>query len=113
MKSSCLIALLALTSSLHAGTDAPKGPVLPPVQEESLWNFRFAPYGWVTAIEGDVRIGQLTAPVDISMKDTLDTMDMGFMGLLEASYAKWSFGVDFVYGKTSQDIDGGGRLFDS
>ncbi|TLD71867.1 hypothetical protein FEM03_03835 [Phragmitibacter flavus] len=112
MKLPHLIALLTLTSAAYAGPDTSKNPMTT-APEESPWHFRSVVYGWVTAIEGDVGIGPLSAPVDISMSDTLDTLDMGYMGALELGYNKWAFGVDIVYGKTSQDIDGGGILFDS
>jgi opacity protein-like surface antigen len=112
MKLHKLIALLAFTGAVHAGTDTSKTAVTT-APEESPWHFRVAPYGWVTAIEGDVGIGQLSAPVDISMSDTLDTLDMAYMGIIEAGYGKWSFGVDVIYAKTSQDIDGAGFLFKS
>ena len=114
MKSLLLLPLLALSSSLYARTDTSRVPLsTAPPAEDDHWHFRFAPYGRVTAIDGDIRIGRLSAPVDISMSDTLDSLDMAFMGLFEASYDRWSLGVDFVYGKTSQDIGGGGRIFDS
>lgn len=112
MKLTHLLPLILLSGSALAGTPA-KNPVPMTTAQEEQWQFRFAPYVWVTAIEGDVGIGPLSAPVDISMSDTLDSLDMAFMGLLEASYGRWSLGVDFIYGKTSQDIGGGGLIFDS
>jgi hypothetical protein len=119
MKPATLVTLLALTGSLHAGTSAadPKAPATPtpltPAPAESGWWFRAAPYGWLTAIDGDISIGELSAPVDISMGDTLDNVDMAVMGVIEAGYDRWSLGVDLVYGKTSEDIGAGGRIFDS
>ncbi len=107
-----LCAALALTSASPAGTTVP-APPLPPAPASSDWWFRAAPYGWLTAVEGDVGIGHLTTPVDITMSDTLDSLDMTFMGLFEVGYDRWSLGVDVIYAKLSQDIDGGGRLFDS
>ncbi len=114
MKPYALLALISFATAAQAGT-APT-PNLTPITTapaEGGWWFRAAPYGWVTAITGDVGIGRLSAPVDISMSDTLGDLDMAAMGVLEAGYGRWSFGVDVVYGKTSQDIGGGGRLFDS
>lgn len=109
-----LLAALLIASALHAGPPAPAiPPTLPTEPAGEGWWFRAAPYGWLTAITGDVGIGRLSAPVDISMSDTLEDFDMAAMGLLEAGYGRWSLGVDVVYGKTSQDIGGGGRLFDS
>ncbi len=113
MKTHSLLALLALTLGAHAGTPAPTPMVTPAAPTNDGWWFRAAPYGWVTAIDGNVGIGPLSAPVDISMSDTIDSLDMAYMGLLEAGFGKWSFGVDVIYGKTSQDIGGGGRIFDS
>jgi hypothetical protein len=111
-------ALLALTGSAIAGTDAPdaKAPApapLTPAAEEDGWWFRAAAYGWVTAIEGDAGIGSLSAPVDISMQDTLDNLDMAVMGIVEAGYDRWSLGADLIYGNTSEEIAAGGRIFDS
>jgi opacity protein-like surface antigen len=77
---------------------------------ESDWSFRIAPYAWVAAIDGDVGIGPISAPVDISISDTLDSLDMAYMGVIEVGYGKWSLGVDVVYGKTSQNIGDGGRF---
>ena len=113
-----LLPLLAvgtlLSSTAVAGTQtADKNPTVAEVPADSGWTFRLAPYAWVTAIDGDVRLGPLSAPVDISMADTLEDLDMAWMGLIEASYGRWSFGLDGVYGKTSQDIPGGGRVFRS
>jgi hypothetical protein len=109
-------AALALTGSALAGTSTAPAPVsapITPAAESNGWWFRAAPYGWLTAIDGDIGIGPLSAPVDISMGDTLDTVDMSVMGIVEAGFDRWSLGVDLVYGKTSQDIGAGGRLFDS
>lgn len=108
-----LIALFVQTSI--AGPDpAQKNPApMNTAPEEKEWWIRAAPYGWLTAIDGDVRIGRLSAPVDISMADTLEDLDMAVMGVFEAGWERWSIGLDVVYGKTSQDIGGGGRLFRS
>lgn len=108
-----LLSSLALSLSAMGGTPAPMAPPMASAPASDGWWFRAAPYAWVTAIEGDATIGRLTAPIDITMSDTLDTMDMAYMGILEAGYGKWSFGVDVIYGKTSQDLAAGGRLFDS
>ncbi|MFN0129571.1 MAG: hypothetical protein ACKV19_23135 [Verrucomicrobiales bacterium] len=115
MKTLTCITLIALATSAHAGTsEAPASPPpVAPAPAEGGWWFRVAPYGWVTAIDGDIAIGRLSAPIDISMEDTLDNLDMAVMGVVEAGYDRWSLGVDLVYGKTSEDIGAGGRLFDS
>jgi opacity protein-like surface antigen len=114
MKLHNIIALIALTGFAQAGTVAPPSPMQTTAPSaESGWWFRAAPYAWVTAINGDVGVGHLSAPVDISMSDTISSLDMTYMGIIEAGFGKWSFGVDVIYAKTSQDIGGGGILFDS
>ncbi len=114
MKLRHLIPLLCLAATAQAGTVSYKNPApVAPAPAESGWWFRAAPYLWVTAIDGDAGIGPLHTPVDVSMKDTLDSLDMGYMFLLEAGYDRVSFGVDAIYGKFSQDIAAGGRVFDS
>lgn len=106
-----LLALLTSATIAQAGT--PVAAPAAPVETSNGWWFRAAPYGWLTAVEGDVGVGPLTTPVDVSMQDTLDSLDMTFMGLFEVGRDRWSLGVDVIYGKLSQDIDGGGHLFDS
>ena len=111
MKLSTIIVFAALAASSYAGTPALSSPA--PAAPASGWWFRAAPYGWLTAIDGDIGIGPLSAPVDVSMSDTLGNLDMAFMGVFEAGIGKWSLGVDVIYGKISDDIDAGGRIFDS
>jgi len=114
MKHRPLLAFLFLATAAQAGTEPASIPatVTAPTETNGWW-FRAAPYGWVTAISGDVGVGPLAAPIDISMSDTLKDLDIAAMGILEAGYGRWSFGVDLIYAKTSQDLQGGGRFFDS
>ena len=63
-----------------------------------------------------MRIGNLTAPVDVGFDDTIDgidELDMGFMGGLEAGRGRWSLGVDATYMKASDDFAGGNVIFES
>lgn len=109
MKVHSLIALIALTVSTQAGTPAPAPMTAAP--QESGWWFRAAPYAWLTAIEGDAGIQRLITPVDISISDTLDSLDMGYMFVVEAGYGRWSLGVDVLYADVSTDIDAGNGPF--
>ncbi len=107
------ILFLAALSVSRAGIPAIEAVIESPSPTGDGWWFRAAPYGWVTAVDGDVSVGSLTAPVDISLSDILESVDMTFMGVFEVGYDRWSLGVDVVYAKLSQDLDGGGRVFDS
>jgi hypothetical protein len=108
-----ILALLSTSGLAQAGAPAPAPVAIEPAPSGDGWWFRAAPYGWLTAVTGDVTVGPLTTPVDVSMSDTLNSLDMTFMGLFEVGYNRWSLGVDLIYAKLSQDIDGGGHLFDS
>ena len=114
MKLLLILATSILAASVQAGTDNSKAVVpMTTAPAGDGWWFRGAPYVWLTAVDGDVGVGPLSAPVDISIADTLESVDMAFMGLFEAGYGRLSVGVDVVYAKLSQDIGGGGHLFDS
>ena len=114
MKSESLLStlmFLTLGAAVHGGELASPPPTATQTATEEGWHFRVVPYGWVTAIKGDMGIGPLVAPVDISMKDTLRDLDIAAMAVLEASYGRWSFGADITYAKTTGDLDAGGRIF--
>lgn len=108
MKLPCILVLLALLNSAHAGSTI--GLVSPPEAhtEESGWWFRMTPYAWVTAASGDITIGNITTPVDTSFSDTLDSLDIAYMSVFEAGKGDFSAGVDVIYGKSSQDNSIGG-----
>jgi hypothetical protein len=106
---------LLVTGGLHAGSTVTSDSLTASTTEsmDSGWNFRIAPYAWVTAIDGDIGFGGFTAPVDISISDTLDKLDLAYMFLVEAGYGRWTLTADFVYGDFSNEIAGGGQPFSS
>jgi hypothetical protein len=116
MKAAISVSIAVLTTpALLAGTSQPSATADQFVMEshcsESDWWFRAACYAWVTAIDGDLAIGPLSTPVDVTMSDTLDTLDMAFMGVFEAGRGKWSLGMDVVHAKNSDDVPAGGLIF--
>jgi len=117
LASHLILASLATAGIALAGDPSPPMEMAPtppaPAQSGDGWWFRMAPYGWLTAVEGDVNVGHLSAPVDVTMSDTLENIDFTYMGIFEMGYDRWSLGVDVIYAKFSQDIDAGGRIFDS
>lgn len=103
-----IIASLLTTAGLAAETAAI--PDSGPAPVESGWSFRIAPYAWLPAVDGDLGIGQLSAPVDISLSDTLDKLDAAFMLVAEVSRARWSLTTDFVYADFSDEISREGLI---
>lgn len=65
--SAMALAALGVPFTSVAGPNPPakNPPPMTTAPAEDGWRFRAAPYGWLTAIEGDVSIGHLSAPVDI------------------------------------------------
>lgn len=105
--------ILFPAACLQAGTPQ---PITPPPANDDGWWFHSTSYAWITALQGDMRIGNLPIPVDVSFSDAIDgvdEIDMAFMGGLEAGRGRWSLGVDLTYAKISDDYAGGGNVFDS
>lgn len=102
-------------ASLLAGQTSEVTTTPPPATDDGWW-FNTLTYGWITASEGDMRLGKIPVPVDVSFSDTIDGVDeleMAFMGGLEVGRGRWSLGVDVTYAKVSDDFPGDGATFDS
>jgi len=61
------------------------------------WRQTFYLYGMGVAIDGDARVGPLTVPVDISISDLFDALDMGGMAAYRIDNGTWSFSADVTY----------------
>lgn len=70
--------------------------VLTPAQAQENWT-EIGIYGFLTQIEGPVRINNVKVDLDISFNDILDNLDMGFMGFVEHRRGRWSFIGDVAY----------------
>lgn len=120
MKSSRLLSAIAVltlnpAACLLAGPPAQVAPTPAPASDDGWW-VHATSYAWLTAQKGDLRIGALSVPVDVSLSDTIDSfdeIDMAFMGGLEAGRGRWSIGVDLTYTKISDDFAADGNVFDS
>ena len=106
-----LIASLLTISGLNADSTEISEVTAEPAKAD--WSFRVAPYAWLTAIDGDINIGPLSAPVGTSFSDTLDDLDMAYMFLVEAGYGRWTLSADFIYGDFSNNVAARELLFDS
>lgn len=101
MKSTILPFLL--TCHAIAGTTVVEPSPIQAPEPASSWWFTLAPYGWVTATEGDMGVAGRVAPVDISMKDTLEDLEFAFMIAAEAGIDRWVFGIDAIYAASSRN----------
>lgn len=81
-----------------AGTASPSfEEPLAPAAEASPWSFRAGMYGWLQAVDGDVGARGIKVPVDFSMSDVLDKLDLAVMAVVEVGYGPWSFVADSTY----------------
>lgn len=61
------------------------------------WRQTFYLYGMGAAIDGDAQIGPLTVPVDLSISDLFDALDLGGMAAYRIENGTWSFSGDVTY----------------
>jgi hypothetical protein len=106
MKTKLAIILALSTISSFAGVSVGETTAMQTPDPSSDWWLTIAPYGWVTATEGDMGVAGRVAPVDISMKDTLEDLEMSFMLAVEGGFDRWAFGFDGIFGGFSS----GGNL---
>jgi len=60
----------------------------------------FAPYGWIFGMHGQVGVGRLTAPVNVSVSDAfnaLDDLKGALMLHVEGGYGEFGFIADLTY----------------
>ncbi len=108
MKAKLALLLALASTSAFAGTPISETITTPPTSAPSPsdWWLTITPYGWVTATEGDMGVAGQIAPVDISMRDTLEDLEMSFMLAAEGGFDRWAFGIDGIFGAFSS----GGQL---
>ena len=63
-------------------------------QDDEGWTFRFAPYIWGVAMDGDATIGGTTTEISSSFADIIEKLNFGLMGNFGAQKGPWSIGVD-------------------
>jgi hypothetical protein len=78
-----------------------KSILIVPAKETKPWSINFAPYGWVTAVDGTISLRGITSHVHESAIDTLKSLQGAFMAVAEIRYERWGLLGDFIYAKTS------------
>jgi hypothetical protein len=61
------------------------------------WRQSVVLYGMGAAIDGESTVGPLTVPVDISISELFDNLDMGAMAAYRIENGTWSFTGDVTY----------------
>jgi hypothetical protein len=71
--------------------------------ESDGWQFEATPYVFAAAMDGRVGVRGVTSDVDASFSDIVDDLNSGFMGFFTASKGPWTFGLEAVYMKLSDE----------
>ena len=61
------------------------------------WKQTVLIYGMGAAIDGDAQIGSVTLPIDLSISDVFDALQMGAMAAYRAENDTWSFTADTTF----------------
>jgi hypothetical protein len=92
-----LACVLSCGPSLAAGSVVAE-PAAGPAAARDGWRVSFVPYLWITEVHGNVRIGDLGAPIDVGFDQVFDLMGngdlLGGMGYLEARRGRLILFVD-------------------
>ena len=67
------------------------------------WKNFVAIYGWVPAINGDVKVKGVDANVDITYSDVLSSLKFGLLGHYEGFQGHWGIFVDGMYAQLEKD----------
>jgi hypothetical protein len=113
MKSILRILVASCSLSVPALAGTPIVEDIAPQTTDSGWWWKVAPYAWVTDISGDAGVAYNVVPVDISMSDVIENLDMSFFLAVEAGKGNWTFGFDGVYADLSTNAPAPTRLFRS
>jgi len=69
----------------------------PVLAADGDWEHTVIIYAMGAAIDGEVTIGNLTVPVNVSMSDVFSALEMGAMGAYHADNGTWSFTLDATF----------------
>ena len=64
---------------------------------EGDWQQTVVIYGMGAALDGTAQIGDVEVPVDLSISDVFDALEMGAMGAYRIANDTWSFMADVTY----------------
>lgn len=71
--------------------------------EADPWKFEATPYILAAGLDGTVGVRGVEADVDMSFSDIWDNLDIAFMGLFTAEKGPWTFMLEGVYFKLTDE----------
>jgi hypothetical protein len=78
-----------------------EAPPLPPADDG--WDFRVAPFLWMSSIDADLTAKGVTVGVDVDFSDIFGDLNFGGMLLVEAVRDRWRFKANGMYISLSTD----------
>lgn len=78
---------------------------IPPAtsSDTNAWQFEITPYLFAAGLKGRAGVRGVTADVDMSFNDIWNNLDSAFMGLFTAQKGRWSYGLEAVYFKVTDE----------
>ena len=88
MKRPALLPLctVALLTPLHMGA-----------ADMNQWTFDVSLYGLAVGMSGDLGVGPVTVPVDVTFQDVVNNLEFGFMGAARVGYGPWALTTEGLY----------------
>ena len=71
--------------------------------QDSAWDWTVTPYVWLSALEGDVGVKGVKAPVDESVSDLLDMLEFNASVALDANNGEWGVASEVYYVSLEDD----------
>jgi opacity protein-like surface antigen len=106
---SAFVAGATLACAVGGSTEPIVAPA-PAPPSTSPWEFRIEPYGWLTAIDGDVGVRHLTGSVEAGFDDIWEVLDFAAALQLEVRNGRWGMIADGFYSDLSQSFTPPTRL---
>jgi len=71
--------------------------------DRDAWQFEVTPYLFAAGLNGQAGLRGVTADIDMPFSDIWDNLDSAFMGLFTAQKGRWSYGLEGVYFKITDE----------
>ncbi len=99
-----LVTAFSMPMQSSAETAGNSDTLLPATSSyNDVWQFEITPYLFAAGLKGQAGVRGVTADVDMSFNDIWDNLDSAFMGLFTAQKGRWSYGLEGVYFKITDE----------